>query len=245
MKYIYIIGISAIIILTAFTWLQQAGYVWASSADFGEVKRLWTPKLREQFTEKNLEYGNPIYIRIFKETNELELWVKAENDYQLFKTYDICYFSGELGPKLKEGDHQAPEGFYNVAQSAMNPNSSYHLSFNMGFPNQYDLSHERTGSYLMVHGKCVSIGCFAMTDEGIEEIYTIAEAALGDGLPSFPVHSFPFRMTEENMTEYSSHEWIEFWNGLKPVYDYFETHKKPPEITVLEKNYQIVESPSE
>ena len=148
--------------------------------------------LQQQLSAKNLTYGSPIYIRIFKETSQLEVWIENDtNQFSLFKSYPICDFSGELGPKQKQGDWQSPEGFYFVKPIQLNPWSRYHLSFNLGYPNQYDRSHGRTGSALMVHGNCVSIGCYAMTDPLINEIYSLASAALRNGQPFFRVHAFP------------------------------------------------------
>lgn len=195
-----------------------------------------------------LPLGRPVYMRIFKEESELELWVGPEHDppekgaarpgpFTLVKTYPICAWSGPLGPKLKEGDGRSPEGFYFVPPQAMNPNSSYHLSFNLGFPNAYDKAHGRTGSYLMVHGKCVSIGCYAMTDEGIEEIYAMADAAHKGGQRFFRVHIFPFRMTQARLAEHAEHPWHEFWTNLKEGYDLFEVHKRPPNVRVEDKRY--------
>ena len=145
--------------------------------------------------------------------------------------------SGTLGPKLAEGDCQAPEGFYFVANRHLNPRSTYHLSFNLGFPNAYDLAHGRTGSHLMVHGSDMSIGCFAMTDPGIEEIYTLCAAALAKGQPFFRVHIFPFRMNEERMTKAAGDPWEEFWKNLKEGHDLFERNHVPPEVNVQDKRY--------
>lgn len=205
-----------------------------------EVKNIQNtviPPLKDQLTQKKMVLGKPIFIRIFKEESELEVWVKQDKQYSLFKTYPICYYSGFLGPKLKEGDKQSPEGFYFVKPNQMKPDSTYHLAFNIGFPNTYDRAHGRTGSYLMVHGNCVSIGCYAMTDKGIEEIYMHADAALKAGQPFFRVHIFPFRMTEENMQKHKASKWIEFWQNLKEGYDSFETHKIPPNVKVKNKRY--------
>lgn len=189
-----------------------------------------------------LELGSPIFIRIFKESKELEVWVKKGDRFQLFKNYPIHYFSGTLGPKLKEGDRQAPEGFYYVSASRMNPNSRFHLSFNLGYPNKYDRGLGRTGSALMVHGNTVSIGCFAMTDPLIEEIYTLADQALRNGQKFFRVHIFPFRMTEENMVRHRNSKWIEFWKNLKTGYDYFEKSWSPPNVEVENKVYTFERS---
>ncbi|MBE1291578.1 MAG: 2-dehydro-3-deoxyphosphooctonate aldolase [Rhodobacteraceae bacterium] len=208
--------------------------------DIAVVRARQTPVLNAGFSSHNTALGTPVYIRIFKEERELELWVQTPNDtYALFKTYPICNHSGALGPKLKEGDRQSPEGFYTVAKSALNPNSSYHLSFNLGFPNQFDRSHNRTGSFLMVHGDCVSVGCYAMTDPAIEEIYVAVEAALNGGQSSVPVHAFPFRPTPERMAAASDHQWHDFWQQLAPAYHAFAATGRPPLIAVDGDTYLV------
>jgi murein L,D-transpeptidase YafK len=196
------------------------------------------PGLEKEFENKGLNYGNPIFIRIFKESKELEIWIKAENKFKLFKTYEICtYGSGTLGPKTRRGDGQAPEGFYFVTPQQLNPLSNFHLSFNLGYPNKYDRTHSRTGGHLMVHGSCVSIGCYAMTNEGIEEIFATGDAAFRNGQSFFRVHIFPFRMNETNMEKHKESEWIEFWKNLEEGYDFFETNKIPPNVEVVNKKY--------
>ncbi|WHI53155.1 L,D-transpeptidase family protein [Microbulbifer sp. MLAF003] len=135
-----------------------------------------------ELTAQNLEYGAPIFIRIFKGSSTLELWMESNDGrFKLFKEYEICAYSGDLGPKEQEGDLQSPEGFYFVNAGRLNPWSQFHLSFNLGYPNKYDRMQGRTGSALMVHGDCVSIGCYAMTDTNINEIYTLATEALKGG----------------------------------------------------------------
>ncbi len=185
--------------------------------------------LRTQMVMKGLSMDNPMLIRAFKSEMKLELWVKSSysKQYKLFKSYDICSKSGTLGPKLKEGDRQTPEGFYDVKQHRLNPNSKYFLSFNIGFPNKYDRSLGRTGSHLMIHGSCVSEGCFAMTDRSIAEIYLIIEHNFKYGHEAIPIHIYPFRMTQENMMARNSSRWYPFWKNLKQGYDYFETHRIP------------------
>ncbi|MEW6078699.1 MAG: murein L,D-transpeptidase family protein [Thermodesulfobacteriota bacterium] len=195
------------------------------------------PVLEQELKDKGLNFGSPIYIRIFKETGELELWVKNSERFELFKTYEICFYSGGLGPKLMSGDQQSPEGFYFVKATQLNPNSQFHLSFNIGYPNAYDRVHGRTGSALMVHGNCVSIGCYAMTNKKIEEIYAMADAALRNEQPFFRVHIFPFRMTEINMNIHKQSEWFNFWENLKEGYDIFEAQKIPPNVLVKNKKY--------
>ena len=195
------------------------------------------PKLETRLSEKQLTYGAPIFLRIFKESSELELWIQADRGYRHFETYRICNYSGGLGPKLREGDGQSPEGFYRVRAAQLNPCSSYHLSFNLGFPNDYDRAHGRTGSLLMVHGNCVSIGCYAMTDAKIEEIYALAEASLRAGAESFPVHIFPFRMTADAMERHKDSRWFGEWSNFKAGYDYFEAHRRPPTVAVRGGRY--------
>ncbi len=186
--------------------------------------------------------GDRLFIRIFKKESLLEVWIKPKEKYLLFKRYPICKYSGILGPKLKEGDKQAPEGFYKVTKNLLNPNSKYHLAFNLGYPNAYDRAHKRTGSYLMVHGECVSVGCYAMTNEKIEEIYTLVEGALKKGQKYVQVHAYPFYMTSENMAAYQDSKWYDFWAELKQGYDYFETEKLPPLIKVENRHYTIHEA---
>ena len=195
------------------------------------------PSLITQLESRNLSYGSPVFIRIFKNGRELEVWVKGDDSYELFHTYAVAAMSGQLGPKLREGDRQAPEGFYFVPPPRMNPNSRFHLSMNLGYPNRYDRVHQRTGSALMVHGGSASIGCFAMTDPKIEEIYAMAEAALGNGQSFFRVHCFPFRMSEANMKRHAPSKWHSFWVNLKVGYDCFESSKLPPDVRVKEGKY--------
>jgi murein L,D-transpeptidase YafK len=194
-------------------------------------------KLQPALASVEAQAGASVFIRIFKRERLLELWMQGTDGYNLLKSWPICAWSGSLGPKLREGDGQAPEGFYRVVRSALNPHSRFHLSFNLGYPNVYDRAHGRTGSYLMVHGNCVSIGCYAMTDKGIEEIYTLVESALENGQHAVPVHIFPFRMTDENMARAARSRWIGFWRNLKTGHDLFERSKQPPEVGVRNKSY--------
>ncbi|NJM35359.1 MAG: hypothetical protein HC850_12365 [Rhodomicrobium sp.] len=182
----------------------------------------------------------PILVRIFKEESQLEIWKqKADGRFYHFKTYPICTWSGELGPKLNEGDKQAPEGFYTVTPGQMNPNSQFHLAFNLGYPNSYDKVNGRTGAALMVHGDCRSAGCYAMTDALIEEIYALAREAFRGGQTKFHVHAFPFRMTEENMKRHRNSKWYSFWKTLKAGYDDFELTRLPPKVTVCSRQYLV------
>ena len=190
--------------------------------------------------KKGMDPQSPIFIRVFKEESELEVWkLRPDGHYYHFKTYPICNWSGELGPKLKIGDRQAPEGFYTVSRSQMNPDSKYHLAFNLGFPNSFDKAHGRTGEYLMVHGRCKSVGCYAMTDALMEEIYSLARESFLGGNDSFQVHAFPFRMTDENMRRHAGHAYAPFWATLKEGYDAFEYSRQLPNIAVCGKRYVV------
>lgn len=189
---------------------------------------------------KGMDVGAPIFIRIFKEESELEVW-KARDDGRFYhlKTYPICNWSGNLGPKTALGDHQAPEGFYRVTGSQMNPNSQYYLAFNLGYPNALDRALERTGDALMVHGKCKSVGCYAMTDALIEEIYSLARLSLRNGQEAFEVHAFPFRMTQANMARFEGNPNMPFWLTLKQGYDFFERYRLTPTVAVCERRYVV------
>ena len=211
-----------------------------SQRDSRLIRRPAQPTLQDRLEARGFRFGAPAFIRIFKKEEVLEVWLQKDNgEYALFLDYPICIYSGELGPKTREGDKQSPEGFYTVGREALNPNSQYHLSFNLGYPNAYDRAHGYSGSMLMVHGKCVSIGCYAMGDRQIEEIYTLVGSALQRGQPFVRVHAFPFRMTDANLAAYSDHRWYDFWQMLKPGYDYFERYHQPPEIDVIGGQYAL------
>ena len=196
-------------------------------------------RLKAEFQRSALQYGSPIFVRIFKESRELELWVQRGERYYLFKKYPIAHFSGGLGPKNREGDEQAPEGFYEVVPDAMNPWSNYHLAFNIGYPNEYDMERGATGGMIMVHGKRLSVGCFAMTDPVIEEIYAIADRALNAGQPAFPVHIFPFRMTPANLQRHANSPHMPFWRSLLHGYTLFELSHVPPKAAVSGGKYAL------
>ena len=188
---------------------------------------------------KGFKLGQPVFMRIFKMSGELEVWMKKSSRYELFNTYTICNYSGYPGPKLYEGDWQSPEGFYTVSARQMNPNSLYHLSFNVGYPNAFDKARKRTGSAIMVHGGCSSRGCFAMGNKRIEELYLLAHSALSRGQESFSLHIFPFRMTPGNMRKFNSSPWIGFWKNLQQGYNAFEMTRQVPLITAEKGRYLV------
>jgi murein L,D-transpeptidase YafK len=182
--------------------------------------------------------SSPILIRAFKKEAELEVWKKARNGrFVLLKTYPICRWSGQLGPKMREGDRQTPEGFYAVTPALMNPNSAHYLSFDTGFPNAYDRAQGATGSYLMVHGTCSSRGCFAMTDQAMGEIYALAREAFSGGQKAFQFQAFPFRMTADNLVKHRTSPHIGFWRQLKEGSDRFEALAEEPVVTVAAGRY--------
>lgn len=210
-----------------------------SSARANKVLQKMDAPLKAELQAKNFSYGSEVFIRIFKTPGVLELWLKKDNEFSLFKRYSICNYSGNFGPKLKEGDYQAPEGFYTVQPKSLNPNSRFHLSFNLGYPNLFDQQNGRTGSALMVHGKCVSIGCYAMGDKNIEEIYSLMVMAFKKGQKNIQVNIFPFELEGANLDQFKRHKWYEFWKDLQPGYEYFNKHKKPPKVSVKNKRYLV------
>jgi murein L,D-transpeptidase YafK len=197
-----------------------------------------SPRLIKQMSTKGMKRDAPIMARIFKEESTVEIWKQKSNGrYDLLATYDICKWSGKLGPKFVEGDRQAPEGFYTVRPAQMNPNSQYHLAFNIGYPNAFDRANGRTGSHLMVHGACSSSGCYSMTDPQMEEIYALGREAFAGGQTEFQIQAYPFRMTAANMARYKDDSNYSFWKNLKEGYDHFEITKVPPKVDVCERRY--------
>jgi murein L,D-transpeptidase YafK len=189
--------------------------------------------------------GNPVMIRIFKRESKLELWMRKDDRFELFATYPICFWSGRLGPKQREGDRQAPEGFYSFDREQLRIGGRHPQSINIGFPNEFDRASGRTGSYILLHGGCTSIGCFAMTDPVMDEIYTLAEQALAHGQDRIQVQIFPFRPTEANLAAYTNTKWNAFWRNLKEGYDVFEDTHMPPAISVCHSAYVVTATASD
>ena len=198
------------------------------------------PRLAADLASAGFAMGDDVHIRIFKREKRLEVWMRADAvAYRLFRTYDICTFSGELGPKLREGDRQSPEGFYRIRLAQLNPDSRHHLAFNTGFPNEYDQQLGRTGSVLMVHGGCSSIGCYAMTDASIDQIYAMVEAALNRGQEGVDVAIFPFVMSAAALEAEVQNTWYPFWANLKHGFDLFEAVQVPPRVAACEGQYRF------
>jgi murein L,D-transpeptidase YafK len=191
-----------------------------------------SPELVATMNEKGMTRSDPILIRSYKQESELEVWKKGrDGKYALLKTFPICRWSGQLGPKVREGDRQAPEGFYPISPAQMNPNSQFHLSFDTGFPNAFDRQLGRSGSFLMVHGACSSRGCFSMTDKQIEDIYALVRDAQSGGQRAVQMQSLPFRMTAANLAKHRFNPHIAFWKNLKEGSDYFEVTGQEPRVT--------------
>jgi murein L,D-transpeptidase YafK len=221
---------------------EEHGFVSAGA----KAQRPLRPEMMDLLAKKDMRKEDPILIRIFKQDATLEVWKRDKTGkYAFLKDYKICAWGGTVGPKIKEGDKQSPEGFYTVTPWRMNPNSQYHLSFDVGFPNAFDRAYGRTGAAIMVHGACSSAGCFAMTDGQVEEIYALAREAFAGGQPSFQVQSFPFRMTAQNMARNRNNPHIAFWKNLKEGHDHFEVTKLEPKVDVCEKRYVFNAQPKD
>jgi murein L,D-transpeptidase YafK len=210
----------------------------STSAVNGRHMQPLSERMLAEIESKNMAKESPILVRIFKEESELEVWKEDKSGrFALLHTYPICRWSGELGPKFKQGDRQAPEGFYTITPGLMNPNSSYYLAINTGFPNAYDRANGRTGAFLMIHGDCSSAGCYAMTDEQVAEIYALARESFFGGQKSFQIQAYPFRMTPLNMARHRNSPHMAFWKMLKQGYDHFEVTRHEPKVDVCEKRY--------
>ncbi|HYF33954.1 MAG TPA: L,D-transpeptidase family protein [Prosthecobacter sp.] len=207
----------------------------------GDVRSRLLPRLHEELAARQLRPGSRAFLRAFKESRELELWLRNDRggDWILYRTYPVQALSGTLGPKIREGDGQTPEGIYTFGTGALNPASLFHLSFNIGYPNSHDRHHNRTGSAIMVHGSNVSIGCLAMSDPAIEEIYWLVTEALNAGQSVVPIHIFPFRMTEDRMAAAAGSPHLAFWQDLKPIHDHFESTREVPAVNVADGRYRL------
>jgi murein L,D-transpeptidase YafK len=198
--------------------------------------------LPQRLASKGLKQGDAIFIRVFKAESELEIWMRKDERFVLLDVYPVCHWSGTIGPKIKEGDKQNPEGFYSVSQRLIHRSGRHPRSLNLGFPNSYDRALERTGSYILVHGGCSSIGCFAMTNPVMDEIFQLTEEALRAGQDRVHVHVFPFRMTEANLAAHEGSPWQDFWHELKVGYDAFEATHVPPRVGICDKRYVVEEA---
>ncbi|KAA5605702.1 2-dehydro-3-deoxyphosphooctonate aldolase [Roseospira marina] len=207
--------------------------------------------LRADVEAAGLRWGAPVFLRVFKRERRLEAWLETTpgGPFTLFRSWPVCARSGDLGPKTAEGDGQAPEGFYFVPPGRMNPHSRFHLSFNLGYPNAYERARGWTGSALMVHGDCASVGCYAMGkrllpvgadhNDPINEIWTLMVAAFAAGQPFVRVHALPFALTPDALAADADHPWAAFWANLAEGYRWFEDTARPPDVTVREGRYRF------
>lgn len=208
----------------------------------GQIPFPGTPNVaqfEQRLKDKGLAVGASMFIRVFKAESELEVWLQKGDRYELFATYPICHWSGTLGPKISEGDKQAPEGVYTVTWKQLHMVGRHPRSLNLGFPNLLDRQFQRTGSFILIHGGCGSVGCYAMTNPVIEEVFTLAQSAIKGGQEAIHVHAYPFRMTEAKLRAYALNEWYEFWRNLKDVHDQFETTRRVPKVVVCEGRYWV------
>ena len=185
--------------------------------------------------------GAPMLLRVFKLEREVEVWVQPEDQqtFVLFRIFPICFYSGKLGPKVKEGDMQSPEGFYFVGPAQMRAKSQYHRAIDFAFPNDYDAAQGYTGTELLIHGNCVSSGCYAMTDPFVEQLFELGSATAATAAQGFWIHAFPFHMTAEALAGQQDSPWLGFWQQLKAGYDAFETSRIPPHIRVEGGRYVV------
>ena len=211
----------------------------ATQQKAARVKAAYSEKwegLKTELKKKGMNENFELFLRVFKENKIVEVWLKStgEKEYKLFKTYNICASSGELGPKRKQGDGQVPEGFYNIA--VFNPYSSYYLSLGVSYPNASDkiIGKGNLGGDIMIHGNCVTIGCMPLTDTYIKEVYVLAVEARNNGQQTIQVHIFPTKMDEKGMDylEEVNSSQLDFWKNLKTGYDYFEQKKQLPKVSV-------------
>lgn len=197
-----------------------------------------SPQMLALMDKKGVAQNSPILIRTFKKEAEFEIWkMKSDGRYVHLKTFPMCRWSGQLGPKMREGDRQVPEGFYKITPGQMNPQSQYYLSFNVGYPNAYDRAQGASGGSIFVHGACSSAGCFSMTDAQIDQIYAVAREAFNGGQQAIQMQSYPFRMTAEHLAKYRNDPNIAFWQQLKEGSDNFEISKQDVNVGVCGRHY--------
>ncbi len=181
-----------------------------------------------------------LYIRLFKVERLLEVWIRKGGSYKLYQSFDICKYSGEVGPKLKEGDGQAPEGFYHIpVEEIFWRSRRWPEALNLAFPNVFDAQNRRTGSYLLIHGGCSSKGCFALENGPMAQLFALVRLAARGGQKVFPIHIFPFRLTAQRWADYKGHRWAPFWQSLQPAYDYFRRYRNLPEIVACSAGYKV------
>lgn len=225
-------------LLLSFLTLVKSSEIPDSKRASDARNALW-PKLQKELADSGFDNNYRLYLRIFKQSDVFEVWAKKGSRYQVFKRYDICYYSGGLGTKTKAGDGKSPEGFYSITAAQLNPASSYHLAINIGYPNQVEKAKGYTGSAIMLHGHCASIGCYAMTDARIAEIYTLVYKALEAGQEKINLDIFPFYMDDLHLQTFASSPFMPLWRTMKPGYDLFEKYRLPVSPRVVRDEYRF------
>lgn len=203
-----------------------------------EAKEAKDGSMRALFEQRQLNWApNKIYLRAFKHERILEVWVqnRVGEPYVKYRDYVFCEFSGELGPKRKQGDEQIPEGFYFINE--FNPNSNYYLSLGINYPNPSDrkfADSRKPGGDIFIHGDCVTIGCIPLTDDKIMELYWLSVKVRSNGQELIPVHIFPYKFDRSSPYAASSvgYSIKQFWENLRAGYDYFNTYKQPPFVHI-------------
>lgn len=197
-----------------------------------------TDRLKKEFASAKAAWPpSQVFLRGFKLEGELELWARGEGEGQALvrvRTFFVCAKSGSLGPKLKSGDGQVPEGVYRI--NRFNPRSSYHLSLGINYPNRVDLVRSKglsPGGDIFIHGDCVTIGCLPLTDEPMEELYLSVMLARDEGQRSLPVHLFPCHFESPEcraILESAAPKRQRFWASLQKIDRAFRATKTVPDV---------------
>jgi len=234
-----------ILLVLIAAWVQpQTGFAVQGNSPENNGANTGEPaavSLSEKFKQKGLLLGAPVFLRIYKSTSEIELWVQQGPRFVLAQTYGICRWSGLIGPKMTEGDRQSPEGLYHITAQGLIANLRWHRAMRLNYPNSYDVTNGRTGSGILIHGKCHSVGCFAIEDGNVEEVYEAVDAAFKAGQARIPVLSLPFRfgkLAEESSTPA---ELGEFWTDLRHADLMFNRDRIPPAALLCNSRYYFVD----
>ena len=197
--------------------------------------------LAEELASKGLKLGSPVFLRVYKQSSKMELWIAQGPRYALFKTYRICRWSGALGPKMFEGDRQSPEGLYHITSEDLIVNPRWHRAMNINYPNRFDVVNGRGGSGILIHGKCGSVGCFAIQDNNVEEVYNVVRAALHNGQVSIPVLALPFSFAKYAPAVEDTLKLNEFWSDLRRADILFNRDRVPPTAWVCDGRYYFAD----
>lgn len=251
LKYLILI-IAVFIFIGIYSFINQSNFL-QSQLKFARVKSAYNEKFKgisENLKKLNVNHSNfKIYLIAYKKEKQLEIYVSnSTGKYTYFKTYQVCSQSGELGPKFMYGDNQTPEGFYSVDR--FNPSSNFLLSLGLNYPNKADKIRSKAknlGGDIFIHGSCVSIGCLAMTDKQIQEIYLLAVLAKNYGQKNIPVVIAPFKFDKitsqkfKKEKEYSKFkQYFTLWGSIEKGINQFNKNNMPPQISIDKNgNYLI------